>query len=306
MSANLNNNLWARELILNSFAYRRWVEHFANLVKTRFTWKGLPPSIDGRYLEKTLLYHYGKFGVYDNKTYGLVATQIQPVNNWSVYDHPTKWNCYSRVWHDIVDYDEAVLCRNNIEETPTYDDVCYYAYKLATLEYSIDKNVEAQQYSFFISCDKSEMLTMKNVVAQHKTGQPIIYGSKNFDVGRIQPLPLTPPLVADKLTDLLHSTYNEALRHFGIPSAGEDKAERVQSAEIGALNEETNINTEIGLKFRREFCKECNEKFGTNISVERTTDRYDETNDDTEEVTNHNGKLQKNPISDSGAVGYVD
>lgn len=267
---NNEQNLWAREIILQSFAYRRWVDHFSNLVQTRFEWSGLPDSIDGRFLEKHLLFYDGKFGVYDHKTFGLVASKVAPVNNWSVYDHPTQWHLMSRMWSDIVPYDDVVICRNNINDIPSYDDVCYYAYKLASLEYAIDKNVEGQQYSFLIPCDKSEMLTMKNVVAQHKTGQPIIYGSRNLDIARIQPLPITPPLVADKLTDLLHTTYNEALRHFGIKSTGEDKAERVQSAEIDALNEETGINTQISLKFRQEFCNDLNDKFGTNVSVKLT------------------------------------
>lgn len=289
---NNEQNLWAREIILQSFAYKRWVEHFSNLVQTRFEWSGLPDSIDGRYLEKHLLFFDGKFGVYDNKTYGLVASKVAPVNNWSVYDHPTQWHLMSRMWSDIVPYDDVVICRNNVNELPSYDDVCYYAYKLATLEYAIDKNIEGQQYSFLIPCDKSEMLTMKNVITQHKTGQPIIYGSKNLDISRITPLPITPPLVADKLTDLLHTTYNEALRHFGISSAGEDKAERVQTAEISALNEETGINTEIALKFRKEFCTELNKKFGTNVSVKLTERVCDNVKETTEDNAGTDGNVQ--------------
>ena len=267
MAKNTNNNVnnYKRNLILNSTAYIEWVDRLSQIAKSTFKWEGLPDTVDSRFLEK-LLFNYGRAGIYDNKEYGIVCSQISPIDNYNLYDYPTAYLAHSRVWHETIPFEEMVVCRNNTNETPTVQAVERYAYKLATIERAIENNLEGQNYSYLIKCDKSELQTIQNIVAKHQTGEPIIIGSKGLNID-INSINITPPFVADKLLDLYHSTYNECMRFFGVMASGEDKAERVQSAEIEAVNGELSINLETQLKYRKECCNQLNEKYGTKATV---------------------------------------
>lgn len=262
---NDNANKTRRNLILNSSAYIEWFDRLSNIAKSIFKWEGLPETVDSRFLEK-LIFKYGKAGIYDNKDYGIVCTQISPANQLNIYDLPTLYLAHSRAWHEFVPFEKMVVIRNNINETPTIQAVERYAYKLANIERAIEKNIEAQGYSYLIKCDKNNEMTIRNLIAEHDTGAPIIFGSKGLNI-EVDELNITPPLVADRLIDIYHSTYNECMRFFGVPSAGDDKKERVQSAEVDALNSEVSINVETQLKFRKEACEQLNKMFGTNATV---------------------------------------
>ena len=81
------------------------------------------------------------------------------------------------------------------------------------------------------------------------------------------------------------------MRYFGI-TTGNDKAERVQVGELEIANNETNINLEQGLKYRRLACDELNSKYGLNVTVNKFD--YNEYKGVPENEENGNGNGNSN------------
>ena len=102
----------------------------------------------------------------------------------------------------------------------------------------------------------------------------------------METLDLNSPFIAKDLYDLYAATYEECMRYFGI-TTGNDKAERVQVGELEIANNETNINLEQGLKYRRLACEELNTKYGLNVTV----NKFDNMEGDSiyEKIRNDNG-----------------
>lgn len=263
---NDENQSW-REFIKQTDHYINWVDRLSNAAKSSWRWVNTPEGINPLYIEDKLLYEVGFFGAFDDPTYGLIAQRISETGQRNLFDQPTKYRVDNKFMHKKLDAGDVIICRNNINRTPTCVFVENYATKLAELEYSIDCNLEQQLFSHMLICDKNEMHTMRNIVAQVQTGRPVIYGDTRMK-DRIEDIPLNSPFIADRLMDIYHSIYHDCLRFFGITASGEDKKERVQSAEVEASNGELNINIEMQLKYRREFCEEVNKRFGTDMYVE--------------------------------------
>jgi len=88
-------------------------------------------------------------------------------------------------------------------------------------------------------------------------------------VDSLNVLDITAPFVADKLADLKHDIWNDALSFLGIDNANTDKRERLVKDEVNANNSFVDFNALYMLQAREIACKEINVMFGCNVSVKR-------------------------------------
>lgn len=262
---NRQNQSW-REFVKQSNFYITWIDRLSNIAKSSFRWENCPKGFKPKYMEE-LLYEKGIFGAYSDPDFDLIAQPVEATGTYNIYDEPTKYRVDNKYIHRNLSAEDVIICRNNSNNTPSAFYVENYAERLAAIEYSMDCNLEQQLFSHLITCDEKDRLSIINIIAQVQTGRPVIMGNTTLKE-RIEEIPLNSPFIADRLMDIYHSTYHDCLRFFGIRAAGEDKKERVQSAEVEASNGELSINIEIQLKYRREFCEKVNKKFGTKIKVE--------------------------------------
>ena len=77
------------------------------------------------------------------------------------------------------------------------------------------------------------------------------------------------PYILDKLSDYENFYVNKAMTYLGLNNANVDKKERLITSEVDANNEQIGAILDMYYECRKEFCELCNEKFGTNISVEK-------------------------------------
>ena len=112
-------------------------------------------------------------------------------------------------------------------------------------------------------------MSFKQAIKQKQDNEPVIFADKNLDTNDVTVLNTTAPIVFDKLQVQKTNVLNECLTFLGINNANTDKRERLVTNEVESNNEMIQVNSDVMLEARKQACKEINEMFGLNISVER-------------------------------------
>lgn len=258
------------EKSLNERTFRDYYKKLKLLAKSVYKWNNLPNGIDERWIEE-FLFSEGKCMFFMDKSFGLmvakcVETGVNP------YDEPTNLMPVSSSpdveKRDFVNYEEAILIRNNDDMLPTSTSVMLYAYRLTDLTRTIDINISAQKTPVLILCKEKQKLTLKNIYKQWNGFEPVIYGDKEIDLSGVKVLKTDAPIVFDKLQIEKNHIWNECMTFLGINNANMDKRERLVDDEVQANNEQVEMFALMGLKARQRACELINAKFNTNISVE--------------------------------------
>lgn len=249
-------NLAVNELTLVN--YYLWLKTIALSV---FKWEGLPPTINERYLEETL-FNKGKcLFFYDNKL-GFLSLACNPANNVNVYGEPLSYYVSSFYYQKTISAGESVLIRNNDLEEPTQYQIAAFANRLTETERTTDINLKAQKTPILIITDDKSQLTLKNVYRQYSTGEPVIFGDKNFiNADTIKVLKTDAPYIIDKLDTHKQILWNEVLTFLGIQNADTSKRERMIVDEVNANNQNVIVNANVMLKTRQEACDLINDMF---------------------------------------------
>lgn len=161
----------------------------------------------------------------------------------------------------------AVLVMNNYDMMPTAATLELFAYRLTEAQRTCDLNIKQQKFPRLILTDKSQELTMKNLVAHIDNNELNIIGDKNLiSPEQIRSIDTNAPYVADKLTEYKKEIWNEFLSFMGISNI-DYKKERMITSESDSKNELINMNLQSLLVPRQEAAEAINKVFGTNIEV---------------------------------------
>ena len=95
------------------------------------------------------------------------------------------------------------------------------------------------------------------------------------------------PYILDKLEDDYNCYVAKILTLLGLDNYIEDKAERVQSAEVDANQEYIIMNFKTMLDNRKKACDEINKKYGLHLSIRYVKGEQIEP-DETDETTPNN------------------
>lgn len=288
----------------NTLTHQYYLARLSELAMSMFDWKGLPETIDPRFLEYTLFYEgaaiffkdedlqvIGK-GItteknkeeiivenngldvhkYDTKG-SYLALQVMLGGDLDVYRVPRHRTAYSVGYqYPNLTQDNSVIIWNNMLRMPEYPRMMFYAQKLYEIDRTIDVNVKAQKTPVAIICNENERLTMKNVYEQYDGNQPFIYASKDLDLGQITSIKTDAPYVADKLQMLKDEIWNEALTCLGISNINVQKKERMVTDEVTRNMGGVIASRHSRMDMRRQACDAINKMFGLNISVEYRED----------------------------------
>lgn len=273
------HNQFKDAILMNNQTYFDYLDRFKKLALSMFEWKGLPESMDSRYLEMSL-YYMGKASLLWDKAYGFLNLKCNSNNNFNIYGIPTDLHCWSYSFNTnrktYMGYDEikgdpketyAVLVMNNFDMIPTAPTLELFCNRLAETQRAIDTNVKQQKFPRIILTDKSQELSMRNLINQVDDNELNIYGDKNIlTPEQIKSIDTEAPYLADKLTDYKKEIFNEALSFLGISNI-DYKRERMITSETDSKNELINLNLQSYLITRKKACEQFNKLFGTNIDV---------------------------------------
>lgn len=252
---------------LNNKTYIDYYNRLMELALNVFEWENLPPSVDERFLELTL-YEMGYCLYFNDEVIGNLALTCTIGGQLDVYRIPVLRRAYAvNGYNKMCSTKDSVLIFNNYLHTPTQLTIELFARRLYEIERAIDVNVKAQKTPTIILSSEQQRLTMLNLYMQYDGNEPFIFGDKNMDIDSIKSLKTDAPFVADKLENLKHQIWNEALTFCGIENSNQDKKERLVSDEVGSNYGNIEAQRNVMLNARKQAVKKINAMFGTNIDV---------------------------------------
>lgn len=252
---------------LNNKTYIDYYNRLMELALNVFEWENLPPSVDERFLELTL-YEKGYCLYFNDEIIGNLALTCTIGGQLDVYRIPVLRRAYAvNGYNKMCSTKDSVLIFNNYLHTPTQLTIELFARRLYEIERAIDVNVKAQKTPTLILSSEQQRLTMQNLYMQYDGNEPFIFGDKNMDIEGIKSLKTDAPFVADKLENLKHQIWNEALTFCGIENSNQDKKERLVSDEVGSNYGNIEAQRNVMLNARKQAVKKINAMFGTNIDV---------------------------------------
>lgn len=252
---------------LNNKTYIDYYNRLMELALNIFEWENLPPSVDERFLELTL-YEMGYCLYFNDEIIGNLALTCTIGGQLDVYRIPVLRRAYAvNGYNKMCSAKDSVLIFNNYLHTPTQLTIELFARRLYEIERAIDVNVKAQKTPTLILSSEQQRLTMKNLYMQYDGNEPFIFGDKNMDIEGIKSLKTDAPFVADKLENLKHQIWNEALTFCGIENSNQDKKERLVSDEVGSNYGNIEAQRNVMLTARKQAVKKINTMFKTNIDV---------------------------------------
>ena len=271
-----------------SVTYSTWFNRLYNMAISRFEWLNLPDTCNEKFIEQVLFFNGFMVGYKDT---ALNSYLIMPCTNNSVLDifgYPAKVNAYGYngyIAQNLTPYTitlgqettnaDAALLYANYSRCPDLPAVLYFARKLTKIDRTIDVNINVQKTPYIISCGENQRLTVANMFKQVDNFEPAIMTTKFYGLNGEKPInvmDLKPPFVADKMQVLKRQVYQEALTYLGIEANTSEKAERQVTEELTANMGETESMRQSPLASRKQFCKEFNKIYGTNIDVKFRSD----------------------------------
>lgn len=266
MSRRRNKDRWTAAY-LNNRIYDYYITRLTELALSRFEWEGLPESMDGRFLEYTLMTD-GVSVLFEDEVMGPLNMQVMLDGRLNQYRIPVTRRAYAvNGYSKELDESNSVLIYNNMLRTNSINTLQTFAYKLWEIDRTMQVNTNAQKTPVVITCDENQRLTMKNLYAQYEGNEPFIFGSNNLDLKGIQVLETGAPYVVDKLRQEKTEVWNEAMTYLGISNLVVNKRERVVSDEVQRGMGSTIASRYSALQMRQTACDQFNKMFGYNISV---------------------------------------
>ena len=271
-----NYKLMSMKSIAQQLNNRKYTDYFYRLsliAKSRFKWNGLDElGIDEKWIEK-YLFGLGSCVFFKDEEKGLMVARCTIDGNLNYYDEPISVMPYATGYQGktLLNGKECVIIRNNDDMIPTAPTIQLYAMDLANISRTMDVNINAQKTPILIKCTERQKQSVKNAYSQITGNEPAIYIDKQFDESSFEVLKTDAPIVFDKLQVQKHEIWDECLTFLGINNANTQKKERLVTNEVDANNVHIEMSAEVMLKSRELACKQINELFGTNISVELRT-----------------------------------
>ena len=271
-----------------SVTYSTWFNRLYNIAISRFEWLNLPDTCNEKFIEQVLFFNGSMVGYKDTT---LNRYLIMPCTNNSeldIFGYPAKVNAYGYngyMAQNLTPYTITLEQETTNANTPPMHAtssrcpdlpaVLYFARKLTKIDRTIDVNINVQKTPYIISCGENQRLTVANMFKQVDNFEPAIITTKFYGLNGEKPInvmDLKSPFVADKMQVLKRQVYQEALTYLGIEANTSEKAERQVTEELTANMGETESMRQSPLASRKQFCKEFNKIYGTNIDVKFRSD----------------------------------
>lgn len=254
--------------------YQNLYDYWRNIALSVFKWGGLDNinELTGTIIEEQL-FDNGQSGFTKDQALGFLCIKAKAGINRNVYGKPMEYLLTSDngLYNETIKAEDMVLIKNNNLGKPTAEMLRFYCEKLAEIEMTKQLNLNANKMPIVINTDENTILSDKNLFEQMRMCKPVIF--KNKGVGdmtgkRVEIINSNAPYILDKLEDDYNCYVAKILTLLGLDNYVEDKAERVQSAEVNANQEYIIMSFKTMLDQRKKACDEINKKYGLSLSVE--------------------------------------
>lgn len=247
------------------YAYRQWI---LSMAVNRYKWLNLPDTCDERYIEFTLMRN-GVVSIAHPKGLDGVffSTMANLDGRWNVYDTPSHWVSFgNNGWNFKANPSTGVLIYENRLRMPPWQQIEYFARRLAALDRVEDINMQQQRTPYLITAPREQVNDAKQMYKQIAGGEPAILGKNSLSTINIDVINTGVPYLGAELSEKKLALWDEIYAFLGISHVGQ-KSERLTSEEVSASNEPANLMALDGLTARREGANQLNTRFGLDIHV---------------------------------------
>ena len=286
----------------NQIEFINCFEKYFTIAQDQFVWEGLPDTIDERFLERAMLLFGQCMIAKVNESY-IVLAAVNGANiningypltgwGWGLNGFNKEFKVYVPGADDSgvltktaaglnINYSEpeAVIGYDNVDRFPYVNYIIVAARRMSDLIRSCDVAVKGMKSPFLITCDETQVNSIKKALQERDDNNVAIIASKasiNSDMFKVWPTDIS----ADTLKafwEQYRNIENELLETLGINSNDNtDKKERLLVDEVNANNEEVNSNLAKRLRQREIFADRVNKQFGLNISVHLRDEYFEE------------------------------
>lgn len=256
-------------LYTNERVFNDYLQRLQNLAINVYEWKGLPETVDPRFLELILINRGFAVFFKDENTKEFYALMSANQGNFDIYHIAKDRRAYAvNGYNKELNDKNSVLIFNNYLHLDSMRTLEIFAMRLTEVQRTIDTNVIAQKTPLLIKCTESQRLTLKNIFLKYRGNQDAIFVDETLDLGGISTLDTKAPYVADDLQVLKKQIWDEALNFMAIETSNTEKRERLITDEVTSNLGYVESERYIGLNARRQACKMINEMFGLDVSVD--------------------------------------
>lgn len=201
----------------NDRTFLHYYNRLMEIAITMFKWKGLPVSVDVRYLELQLFSKGYCFYFEDDVLKDMLALGGTMTGKLNVYGVPTQRLAIGQNASQYeLSEENSVVIYNNTIRTGCMIDVELYADKLYEIDMIIRTNIKAQKTPVLIQATENQRLVMLNLYQQYEGNAPYIFGDDKLQQDSLQVLKTDAPFIASDLQDLKDKIWNEALTWLGV------------------------------------------------------------------------------------------
>lgn len=246
-----------------------------NICRNLVEWEGLPDTIDERALNDYILFGGFAAGFVYN---GEIIVAEGALSGLDHYYRPTWYTCANAKITPVQRRRVGVgccICYNtpNYQFPETFNQIIdLYSWRLADIALSEEVSIRNSRAAYVpLVKDEKEALRFSRLMGEVYDGDSYAIGYK-LPIGKgvgdmFLPLRARENLVVDILSDARRSTLADFFSSLGVKTIAVDKKERTNLMEMNSDSQQRKITSDIIMKPRERWCREMNERFGTNISV---------------------------------------
>lgn len=270
---NFSSPLFWTTAAWNIAAVDMWMDRLMTMAISRFRWEGLPPSVDTRFLEWTLLTENQATLAWphDFNPANMLAMRAVPFGRPNANNNYPRWHAMGvngmqfPVRHNV----NGVYIWDNVTRTPIMPRLQFIASELAGILRTIHSVRQHMQQPVIIQGPREQAQQLRNLAQQTANGAPYIITYNGFDTVKTEVLPIASSNEGQELASLqdqLNDMWNIGLAYIGI-GVSERKMERQSAAEIAQSEEPSTLQGLGALLCRRRAADELTRITGHPVHV---------------------------------------
>jgi hypothetical protein len=256
------------------------------LCVNRFNWKGLPDSVDTRFMEVTI-YNYALVVIFqDDVTGKLLAVKASPSQGYDMNQNPLAYRLQPLQSGTLpvhlrnleLSARKVVPVWGNAFRIPDSDVVQFYSSRLAQTERTIDINLEAARATKFIAADENQRLTIENINRMIQNGDKVIPVTRQTmaalgDIIQVLDMGIHPEQI-ERLSVVRDRFWGNLMGLLGINNANQDKKERLVASEVEGNDDQVGNFRRINLNWRQKAADQINKKWPKLLDEPVTVDYH--------------------------------
>lgn len=261
----------------NGRLYAAYLNQITQLAMTRYEWRGLPPTVDPIWLERTLLFD-GMATIarprgpkHKRFWYAAKCVSDGPLN---VYDRPRKWFAYSsspELLRFKVNPTNGVICYDNVSRVPMLDALDLAVRELVDIQKTKQVNRFHQKVPYILKTDPDTELTADNLLLNIMSGEPATVATNAISNIETYVLDTKVPYLGAELTAAEQNVWNRIYTMLGIDNVT-FKSERMIEDEVRSMSEPATMMSLSGLTERRRAAAQLSNLIGQEVTVIKRAD----------------------------------